>query len=285
MPEGPDILLCATFFKKYLNLSIISNIISHTTHKITLPNDYVGNVIDVDYKGKQMWFLVSSKDKNKNYYIHIHYGLKGWIKSENNDNNINNYGGENNTINQHNVKYKFIINNKDTLYLEDSINSSKVHILTHEQHTKIIDELGIDVFSPEFTLDTFKTEIKKKKCLLASFILNQKIFSGMGNYVKSEIMYLSHLNIKIKTNELEDNSINKLYKNILYIIYSKFMTMIKKAKLHKSDINKHKLKNIPKKIDSKYLYRIYNRDVTDEGQKVIKTMVSGRKSYSIAELS
>ena len=269
MPEGPEILFCATFYKKYLDNSIITDVTSYTSKKITLPDDYIGKVLDVDCKGKLMWFHVSGKNK-KTFYIHIHYGLKGWITSEEDARNI---------------KYMFSINNQSNLYLDDAINYSSVSILNELEHEKIIDGLGVDIFSSKFTLELFKKEITKRKSLLAGFILNQKIFAGIGNYIKNESIYMSKLNIHIKTNQLSDDDIDKLYKNILYVSYSQLITLIKKANLKKSNINKNKLKNMPKQTNSNYVYKIYKRNETDDGQLVIKTKVSGRDSYSTKELS
>lgn len=267
MPEGPEILFCATFYKIFLKKIKINNIISLTNKNITLPNDYIGKVLDVDCKGKLLWFYISGK--NKNYYIHIHFGLDGWLFVENSENNI---------------RYKFELSNNKFIYLEDKINLASVEICDEKKHLEIINQLGIDIFSSEFTLDLFKETIKTKKSLLAGFIMNQKIFSGMGNYIKNETMYLSDLKAKIKTNELNDSQIQLLYKNILYVSYSQFMTYIKKFKLKKSDINREKLINMPTKIDKNYEFNIYKRQITKNGEKVYKIKVLSRDSYCIEKL-
>ena len=270
MPEGPEILFCTTFFRQYLKKCTITDIISYTDKKIIVPANYVGKVNDVNCKGKQMWIVVSSKTKGENYFLHIHYGLDGWISNE--------------QINDKNIKYEFIINNQPNLFLEDPINLSKVLILNESEHLKVIDNLGIDVFSPEFTLNVFKEQIKKRKSLLAGFLLNQNIFSGMGNYVKNEVLFMGDLKVNVKTNELTDKDIDNLYKNILYVVYSKFMTQLNKSNMTKTDVNKNKLINMPKRINKNYSFKVYKKKVTGDGQKVIKVKVSGRDSYSVKEL-
>ena len=56
MPEGPELLYCATLFKKKLANTTIIDIKSYTDKPAIIPKDYIGKVISVDCKGKLMWF-------------------------------------------------------------------------------------------------------------------------------------------------------------------------------------------------------------------------------------
>ena len=81
---------------------------------------------------------------------------------------------------------------------------------------------NFDIFSSNFTLDNFKTIIKSKSTILAALLLKQEIFCGIGNYIKNEALHLTNLNIKVKTNELTDIQITKLYNYILFKLIYKF---------------------------------------------------------------
>ncbi len=269
MPEGPELLYFATIFKKKLDNGIIEDIKSFTDKPAILPKDYIGKILSVDSKGKLLWFKVTGKSQD--YYIHIHYGITGWLTFEKPEKNI---------------KFEFVIKVKDkekNLYMEDRRRFSKVKIYTKEEHDKIIEKLGIDIFTKEFTLDKFKEILKSKKLILAALLLNQSIFSGIGNYIKNEALYLTNLRVKIKSSELTDEQIDKLYQNILFVAYSSLIEMLRDSKAEKY-LDKNKRTFEPKKIEVPYQFRIYSQEKTSDGKPVIKIKVAGRDSYCIKEL-
>ena len=116
--------------------------------------------------------------------------------------------------------------------------------------------------------------------ILASLLLNQNIFSGIGNYIKNESLYLTKLDATIKTQDLSDNQINNLYKNILFVAYSNLYEMLVDSKIEKY-LDKSKKINKPNYLEIPYIYKIYGRDYTDDGRKVKKIKVGGRDSYII----
>jgi formamidopyrimidine-DNA glycosylase len=269
MPEGPEILYTNIYLKKYLKNTQIEKINSFTDKPAIIPKDYIGIVEDVGCKGKLFWLKVTGKEKS--YYIDIHYGITGWLQEKKPEKNI---------------KFEFVIKNKNNnykyLYMEDTRRFSKVQIHTQAQHDKLVNKLGLDLFSSNFKLDNFKKIIKSKSTILAALLLKQEIFCGIGNYIKNEAIHLTNLNIKIKTNQLSVNQINKLYENILFVAYSNMLELLNYDKLNKLLDNNIK-KLIPTKLEIPYTYKIYNREFTTEGQKVFKIKVSGRDSYCIKE--
>jgi len=270
MPEGPEILYTSLYLKKYLKNCKIEDILSYTDKPAVIPkDDYIGIVEDIGSKGKSFWIKVSGKDKS--YYIDIHYGITGWLYPEKPEKNI---------------KFKLIIKNLNNntykyLYMDDRRRFSTIKIHTEEQHNKLISKLGIDIFSTEFTLDKFRKIIQEKSTILASILMKQEIFCGIGNYIKNEAMHLTNLNIKIKTNQLKPAQIDKLYENILFVSYSNMLELLNYNNLDKLLDNNIK-KLIPVNLEIPYNYKIYNRELTD-GQKVYKIKVAGRDSYCIKE--
>ena len=270
MPEGPEILYTNLYLKKFLKNSKIENIISYTDKPAIIPKDYIGIVEDIGSKGKQFWIKVSGK--NMSYYIDIHYGITGWLYPEKPEKNI---------------KFTFVIKNLKNdnykyLYMNDIRRFSKIKINTEDQHNKLISKLGIDIFSKDFTLEIFKNIILNRSMMLASLLMKQYIFCGIGNYIKNEAMYLINLNIKIKTNKLSDYQINKLYENIKFVAYSNLLEQLNNYNLEKL-LNNDIKKLIPPKLEIPYTYKIYNREFTSDGKKVFKIKVAGRDSYCIKD--
>ena len=272
MPEGPEILYFSVLLKKKLKNYKFKEIKSFTNKPIIIPTDWDGDILDVDCKGKLLWFYVSGKNNN-NFYMHIHYGITGWFRFDKPESNI---------------KFEFVfekenLNKELNMYMEDKRRFSKINIYTQEQHEKIINKLGIDLFSNQFTQKNFKDIIKNKNTLIAALLLKQEIFCGIGNYIKNEALYMGRLNVKIKTSELTDEQINTLYSDILFISYSNLMEMLSDSKIQKY-LPKYKQSYIPKKLEIPYKYKIYGREKTLDDKPVIKIKVAGRDTYCIKEL-
>ena len=111
--------------------------------------------------------------------------------------------------------------------------------------------------------------------MLAAFILDQHNFSGMGNYIKNEVMYMGGLNVKIKTNELTLKDIHHLYENIKHVVYSKYAILAKGLLMNKWVQNTS--------IDLNYTFKVYKQKITSDGQIIHKVKVGGRDSYSTEE--
>jgi formamidopyrimidine-DNA glycosylase len=275
MPEGPEILYWSVLLKKKLSLKYKFNDIKSFTDKpIIVPKDWDGKILDVGSKGKLLWLEVSSTDKNNNYYMHIHYGITGWFAFDKPLTNI---------------KFEFVLSNitnsneQINLYMEDRRRFSKIVIYNEKQHKINISKLGIDIFNQDFTLDNFQKILNNKNTILASFLLKQEIFCGIGNYIKNEVMYLTKLKAKIKTSELDNEQIIKLYQNILFVAYSNLVEMLKDNKILKY-LDKSKSTYMPKKLEIPYVYKVYGREKTLDGKKIFKIKVSGRDTYCIKEL-
>lgn len=274
MPEGPEILYWQVLLDKKLALKYkFDTINSYTDKPIIVPKDWEGKILGTGCKGKLLWLEVTSTNKDKTYYMHIHYGITGWLQFEKPESYI---------------KFEFILKDIKTggqlnLYMEDKRRFSKIVIYDEKQHLKIITKLGIDIFKKDFTLSNFKTIINNKATMVAPLLLKQEIFCGIGNYIKNEVMYMTKLKAKVKTSELTEDQINELYTNILFVSYSNLVEMLKDTKILKY-LNKSKSVHMPKKLEVPYQYRIYGRETTSDGKKVFKIKVGGRDSYCVREL-
>lgn len=274
MPEGPEILYWSVLLKKKLAIKYkFDEIKSFTDKPIIVPKDWEGKIEDSGCKGKLLWLIVSSTNKEKKYYMHIHYGITGWLTFAKPESYI---------------KFEFILsslkNQKQiNLYMEDKRRFSKIGIYTEQQHKKIISKLGVDIFEENFTLDYFNNIIGSKDTLVAPLLLKQEIFCGIGNYIKNEVMYMCKLKAKVKTSELDKNQTNQLYNDILFVAYSNLVEMLKDTNILKY-LPPKKSTNMPKKLEIPYEYKIYGRETTSDGKKVIKIKVGGRDSYCIKEL-
>ena len=269
MPEGPELTFCSTYFNKILKNHYFKTINSFTDKPVILPDDFNCKILEINNKGKLMWFKILYN--NKNHYIHVHYGITGWLVLNKPDKYLK-------------FELEFIHNNKkNILYMKDKRRFSKIKFLNEQEHFSIIEKIGVDIFTKEFTFKYFKEIIKSKNTILAGLLLKQEFFSGIGNYIKNEALYLTNLNSKIKTNQLTDKEIKKLYESILFVSYSKLYTELDEYNLKKY-LLKDKINHVPKKLEIPYYFKIYNQEKTPNGEKVIKIKVAGRDSYCTEKL-
>lgn len=287
MPEGPEILYSSIVIKKLIKNYNFVTIDSFSDKQVKIPTDFEknlkntksGKVINVDCKGKLMWIEIENinkikgKETKESIFIHIHYGITGWLL----DTDPEKY-----------VKYKLCFkkdNKEKCLYMKDIRRFSKIQFLSKKEHEKEINKLGVDIFTKEFSESKFKELIKSKKTILASYLMDQKVICGIGNYIKNEAIYLTKLNVAVKTSELTEEQIKELYKNILFVSYSKLMTHLTDSKMTKY-LPKDRKTNEPKKLEVPYEFKVYNQTQTNKDDKIIKVLkvtIGGRDSYSTEE--
>jgi formamidopyrimidine-DNA glycosylase len=112
-------------------------------------------------------------------------------------------------------------------------------------------------------------ELEKKKNLTKSIgnvIMDQKTISGIGNYLRSDILYMSKINPFRKVESLTDNEIKRIYTNSKIITWGDYdilkgkkLGIIKKSTKLPSDYNR--------------LFFVYDYDDDIKGNKVVKKLL------------
>jgi formamidopyrimidine-DNA glycosylase len=254
MPEGPEILYLSKICGKHLIGHNLTNIISNTKHRIYLPK--ISKLKFIKTYGKLMVFIF------EDFYFHIHLGLTGWVTFKD----------------PSYPRYELIFDNL-TMYIDDSRKFSKLKIYKENKDSeKVIKKLGIDILTPQFTLDFFKDYIKQKNKNIATLLLEQNKVCGIGNYIKNESLYEARISPYRNSNELDDSEINKLYKSILHVSYSNYIEMMKMNKLPIDKMYKQIKTTVP------YKFKVYGNDHDPLGNKISKDEVGGRKTFYVKSL-
>jgi formamidopyrimidine-DNA glycosylase len=246
MPEGPEIKFIGELCKKkLLNFKLI-DIKSNTRDVVKLPQE--SKLIDVITKGKLLILIF------KDFYFHIHFGLTGWLTFDRGD-----Y-----------PKYEltFKIGDKNIYaYVDDMRRFSKLKIYSNKNsHEKIINKLGVDILTKDFTLEYFQEKIKKQNKSLVAFLL------------KNESLYLAKINPHKKTGDLTDANIKALYESIKYVAYSNTIDLIKEKKLHVDTI----FKSIKTKVP--YYFNVYEQEKDLKGNKVTEETIGGRRTFYVKSI-
>lgn len=111
------------------------------------------------------------------------------------------------------VNVAFYINGGGIIYYYDVISYGRITVVSGKQEfNKIIGKLGPDIMGNATNLNLFKTRIIKYPTKeIGTILLDQKVISGIGNYLRSEILYMAKINPFRKIGSLSDRHIKKIF--------------------------------------------------------------------------
>jgi len=114
----------------------------------------------------------------------------------------------------------FYLDSGEELGFSDLRQFGKMELYTKKEFSNLkeIKELGPEPFSKAFTLDYFKSIVKKKKTNIKKLLLDQEKIAGIGNIYSSEILFLSKINPERKTESLTEEEMESIYEAIKIIL-------------------------------------------------------------------
>lgn len=222
MPEGPEIKIITNWLNKYYSFSTILQC-STFYKKRTGFQEMIGSIIEsIHCKGKQIFFKL--RKQNGNYiYLNSRLALEGKWSNEKNNHTKFWIIVEKSYISLSNLNINKIT---QILYFNDSRNFGDLELLNFDQFITKIKRIGPDLLSDIITYEEYYNTITKfniKNKQICEFLMNQHFFSGIGNYLKAEILYTSHIRPDRLLYTLTDNDIYKLYINSITIIKQSFI--------------------------------------------------------------
>ena len=240
MPEVIEVRKYADFIKKHIKNKYITEInILNGRYKKHAPFEMYKElvkklplkVIDVKTKGKFLYFVIE-----KGFYLFSTLGLQGgWTYKSNksnkfqfpdligyiNNNVMDKYRSR--SINHLNVEF---VKKDGSLYFYDVLSFGTLKIINNnEELDKKLNSIGPDIMDHSTTYEVFLQQIKKKKNLdkyVGNVIVNQKVISGIGNYLRSDILWLCSISPFRKVKDLKDNEILEIYKNALLLVWGDY---------------------------------------------------------------
>jgi formamidopyrimidine-DNA glycosylase len=179
-------------------------------------------ILDVQTKGK---FIYISLEKD--YFIFNTLGLKGgWTFYDKTHHFVDQYyedKHDKSVLNNLNVEFK-TKNGSAIFYDQLSFGTLKI-VKGKAALNKKLNTLGPDIMDVNTTFNIFKNQLKKKQNLnkaIGNVIVNQKIISGIGNYLRSDVLWMSKINPFRKTSTLTDDELLSIYKNILILTWGDY---------------------------------------------------------------
>jgi len=90
---------------------------------------------------------------------------------------------------------------------------------------KKLRELGPDLLDETTTFEIFTSQIRKKvneNKPIGNVIVNQKIISGVGNYLRADSLWMAKLSPFTKVKDIKDTELNLLYKSLIGLIWGDY---------------------------------------------------------------
>ena len=177
-------------------------------------------------------------------------------------------------LNKEKYGHLSLITDKVPIYFDDYRNFGTVKFSNSLiDFNKKMKDLGIDVLTEDFKVDAFIKIINNKKYqkkTLTEFLMNQKLFSGIGNYLKSEILYQS----KISPHRLIED-INDEEKTLIFVSIKE----IANASYKLGDASVRDYSNIEDE-KGKYteLLKVYAQKTDQLGNKVKKETTKDKRT-------
>ncbi len=214
MPEGPEVAVTANELNNILSGKYIHRIIIYN------PNSFDGGneeyilplkIINVISTGKK---IIIKTDKN--YNICCKMGMTGrWSKTELNNSRIEfNFGSKKNFI-----SYK--------IFFIDPRSFGQISMVHDNDLENYLGSVGIDLLSEseKVTSELWLITMKRKPYInwqICKYLLHQEEFSGIGNYLKGDILWISKIKPDRKISSLSDEEIENLRINTLSLIRESF---------------------------------------------------------------
>lgn len=237
MPEIVEVRKTKDFLKRIMKNKYITsiNILKgrYKTHKpfelyYKIRNNLPLKVLDIKTKGKFMYFVLEH-----NFYIFSTLGLRGgWTYKLNNDGkSVKDYkfpklldyiSKENyekyHKVSKNNLNVEFKLrNSKKIVYYYDSLSFGTLKVIDNKKDLeKKLNTIGPDIMDESTNLDVFIKQITKKTNLnkyIGNVIVNQKVISGIGNYLRSDILWLSRISPFRKVKDLSNEELETIYNN------------------------------------------------------------------------
>lgn len=164
-----------------------------------------------------------------------------------------------------NVEFELDNGNKMYFYDQLSFGTLKV-ILDKKELEKKLKELGPDIMDKDTTFEIFKQQICKsvnKDKKIGNVIVNQKVLSGIGNYLRADALWMSNISPFRKVSEMTDKELEILYKSARALMWGDYN--YEEAKKN-GYINKDF--KIPHDYNREFF--VYRQETDLEGNKVVK---------------
>jgi formamidopyrimidine-DNA glycosylase len=238
MPEGGEVKLTVDFLNQKLsNKRITLEVLGGRYTRHTMKNldkiKFPLKVKSVNCKGKFIYFLF----KNTEISLWVTLGMSGHFIEKNEE------GFRYTTKKHNNIAIHY---NNNTIYYHDYRNFGNwTFSLKKEELEQKLQTIGMDLLDLDTNFKDFYDIIVKKRnnTIIAELLLEQKYFSGIGNYARADALYLAKINPFKLVKDIPKNDVKRLFYWIRVVLFYHYNV---KYGLSNGVIKEKDLKKLPK---------------------------------------
>jgi DNA-formamidopyrimidine glycosylase len=156
-----------------------------------------------------------------------------------------------------------------TLYFRDIRRfGSIIYFDNKKKYKNYIGKLGPDMLNNPPTIGEFRYLVERyPRKVITSFLLEQEILSGIGNYLKSEILYKAKINPNRNMSDLKSKEIKRLYNSIIQLIAESAENNGLTIKSYKTPDNRKGL----------FTTKVYQKSIDPYNNKIIRCTDKNRR--------
>ena len=280
MPEVIEVLKYADFLRSKLKNKQITeiNVLNGRykkhgdfEHLDTLKASLPQKVTDIKTKGKFLYIIFEN-----GLYLFSTLGLSGgWLWSKDNKHyefeEIVKYidkdvmaKWQQGAIKHRNVEFK---TKAGSVYFYDMLSFGTLKVVqTEAELYKKLSTIGPDITDPTTTLELFTERLKKaaNEKLIGNVLMNQRLLSGIGNYLRADVLWLTKISPFRKMEDLSHADIKQIYDAAKLLAHSKYD--------YKQALKDHIIPkdHPPTPEDYEREFYVYNSQTDPEGHAVKK---------------
>lgn len=260
MPEGPEVKAIVNRLRKYTNKNLTKiTILSGRYKKHNNPKGWNEltkqlplEIDSINCHGKFIWWQFKKSDIT----LWNTLGMTGWWTTDDDKHN--------------NVMFEI---NGIKLYFNDTRNFGTIMFQSKKELEKKLNSFGPDVLKKDgFDLFVQRLKRKRKDGYVGAALLDQKVFAGVGNYMRCDALYLSKISPFRKINDLTDKEIKTVFNNCKLIAENSYNNLIGKKFEFESDIM------------GETTFVIYSKEEDKYGNKVKKEKLGERTVHWVPNI-
>lgn len=156
-------------------------------------------ILDIQRRGKYLVFALT-RDV---LLVHLRMTGKFFVSCDKNE------------IHPH-ERVRLYLSDKRILRYEDQRKFGKWYLTSHPE--QLLDNLGLEPLSEEFTLDAFKSCLAKHNRQIKPFLLDQRYIAGLGNIYVDEALWAAEIHPIRSLQTLQEKEIVKLHQAIIHVL-------------------------------------------------------------------
>ena len=274
MPEGPEVRCVAESLNRHLSgkhllwvgLTSNSRYIKTGKFKGMSLLKYNNYLHSVRVRGKRIIFVFNTPE-NKKLYLVSFLGMEGkWLQEPSKHTAFSMMFGNIKSITNHDI-----ITEHKMIYYDDSRHFGSLQVYDDSNLEEAFKNIGPDLLNEEVTLEQYISVLTDKKVItkqITSFLLEQKYFSGIGNYLRAEILYAARISPHRLIYTLNEDDITRLHK---------FSIQILKESYEKNGLTISSYVD-PDGTKGAYDAKVYMKKFDPNGYQVIKETFKDRRT-------